>query len=289
MEAMTENRDVAAADTGILAALWRHARVIDLLLLAVVPAVLFWVYTLPAATRRALSFTYTDPTVLSAYTAHFVHFSPDHLFANVMAYLLLAGVGYTLAVLAGKRLFFGAAAIAILLVVPGFLSGLNLAFPRYAIGFGTSGLNMALLGVLPLLLVSYARQRLDLGIPLRAAPVAFFALLGWMTFLALPFSLVTLALAGAGAAGIVVYAVSLRAEQLPSLGTVKDRILATGGFGDLFVVGVVLMVAYPVVGFPTDPATTGRVVNLYAHLLGFALAFIGPYWLLETGIFDETG
>jgi len=48
------------------------------------------------------------------------------------------------------------------------------------------------------------------------------------------------------------------------------------GYGDLFAIGVALVVGYPVVGFPGDPTGPDSVVNLYVHLLGFCLAFIGP-------------
>jgi hypothetical protein len=63
--------------------------------------------------------------------------------------------------------------------------------------------------------------------------------------------------------------------------------MSQSGYGDLFVVGSVLFVGYPVVGFPADPAGTGRVVNLYVHLLGCSLAFIGSFVLLVGGIVDE--
>lgn len=286
MARVTNAEEPAPAD-GVLRALWSRARLVDLLLLAVLPVVLLSVYTLPAATRRSLSFLYTDPTLLSAYTAHFVHFTPGHLIANLLAYAVLVSVCYALALLADRRLFFGTAAVAVLLVFPPLLSFLNLAIPRYAVSFGASALNMALLGLLPLLLVSYARRQLSLSVPLRAAPVAFFGLLAWMVLLALPLSPVTLALAAAAAGGALLYVYSLPDGQLPGPRETLRQVVAAGGFGDLFAVGAVLAVVYPVVGFPTDPATTGRVVNMYGHLLGFSLAFIGPYALLEAGVFDD--
>jgi hypothetical protein len=49
----------------------------------------------------------------------------------------------------------------------------------------------------------------------------------------------------------------------------------------------VIAVGYPVVGFPSDPAGGGSVVNLYVHLLGFCLGFIAPFALLAAGVFDE--
>lgn len=281
------NADNATTDEGIAQVLRNRVRLLDLLLLSVLPTVLVVVYTLPTATRRSLSFLYTDPTPFSAYTAHFVHFTPNHLIANLLAYVILVSVCYALAVLADQRLFFGTAAVVVLFVFPPLLSFLNLAIPRYAVSFGSSALNMALLGLLPLLLVSYAHKQLSLSVPLRAAPAAFFGLLAWMVVLALPLSAVTLGLAAAAAGGALLYIHSLPTGQMPGPRETLRQVIATGGFGDLFAVGVVLAVVYPVVGFPTDPATAGRVVNMYGHLLGFSLAFIGPYALLEAGIFDD--
>jgi len=71
---------------------------------------------------------------------------------------------------------------------PVVLSALNLAVPRNAIGFGFSGINMALAGLLPLLLAVYARERFSPQASIRALPAVFFPLVGWMALLALPVS-----------------------------------------------------------------------------------------------------
>jgi len=69
--------------------------------LAAVPVVLCAVFALPESTRRSLAFAYAEPTVLTAFTAHYVHLDVGHLAGNVAGYILLAGVGYALAVLGG--------------------------------------------------------------------------------------------------------------------------------------------------------------------------------------------
>jgi len=117
------------------------------------------IFTLPESTRRSLAFAYADPTAVTAFTAHYVHLDVGHLAGNVAGYALLAGVGYALAVLGDSRRFFLTALATFLLVFPFVLSALNLAVPRDAIGFGFSGINMALAGLLPLLLGTYARER----------------------------------------------------------------------------------------------------------------------------------
>jgi len=100
-------------------------------------------FALPETTRRSLAFAYADPTLPTAFAAHYVHLGVGHLARNLAGYCLLAGVGYALAVLGGSRRFFLTALATFLLAFPFVFSALNLAVPRDAIGFGFSGINMA--------------------------------------------------------------------------------------------------------------------------------------------------
>lgn len=285
----------ADSEPGLGRELLARVRAVDLLVLVAVPAALGAVFALPESTRRSLAFAYTDPTVRTAFTAHFVHLDVSHLAGNVAGYLLLAGVGYALAVLAGYRRFFMVALATFLLAFPFALSALNLAVPRNAIGFGFSGINMALAGLLPLLLGVYARDRFFPEASIRALPAVFFPLVGWMAVLALPVS--SGGLDGPGVAGLatgiagvllgVLYASSTGVRILESLRASARAAVSNPGYGDLFAVGVALLVGYPIVGFPGDPTGSGSVVNLYVHLLGFCLAFIGPFALLAAGAFEE--
>ena len=268
-----------------------RARVVDLLALCVPPVALVAVFTLPRATRRSLAFAYTDPTLLSAFTAHYVHLGTDHLLGNLAGYALLAGVGYALAVLSGRRRLFFTAFVTYLAAFPFALSALNLAVPRNAIGFGFSGVNMALAGLLPILWYCYAREQFAPGASVAALPAVFFALVGWIALLALPVSTEGIGLAGlsigvAGALLALLYAASSEVGLPRSLRKRAKSVASRPGYGDLLAVGAVVAVGYPVVGFPADPSGAGSVVNLYVHLLGFCLGFIGPFALLAGGAFD---
>nr|WP_049906202.1 hypothetical protein [Halorubrum aidingense] len=282
----------ASASSGFRAELAASVRVVDVLLLLLVPGALLAVFALPESVRRGLAFSYTDPTLATAFASHFVHLDASHLAGNAVGYALLAGVGYAIAVLSAHRRFFLTALATFLLAFPIALSALNLAVPRDAIGFGFSGINMALAGLLPLLLGVYARERFVPSASLRALPAAFFPLVGWIALLALPrstdgFGLAGTATAVAGVLLGILYASSTGVRlRRSTLGSVRD-IASRPGYGDLFVAGAVLVVGYPVVGFPADPTGEGSVVNLYVHLLGFCLAFIGPFALLAGGAFEE--
>lgn len=268
------------------------ARARDLLALCVPPVAIVAVFTLPETTRRSLAFAYADPTLLSAFTAHYVHLGADHLLGNLAGYGLLAGVGYGLAALSGRRRLFFTALVTYLGAFPFALSALNLAVPRNAIGFGFSGVNMALAGLLPILWYCYARDRFAPAASVAALPAVFFALVGWIALLALPVSTEGPGLAGlsigvAGALLALLYAASSGVRPPRPLLEHARTVASRPGYGDLLAVGAVVAVGYPVVGFPADPAGDGSVVNLYVHLLGFCLGFIGPFALLAGGVFDE--
>ena len=293
----SDERDRAAdardrSDRAFRRELLASARALDLLVLLAVPAVLLAVFALPEATRRSLAFAYLDPTLSSAFTAHYVHLGAGHLLGNLAGYGLLAGVGYALAVLSGRRRLFFTALAAFLLALPFALSALNLAVPRDAVGYGFSGVNMALAGLLPILWYCYARDRFAPAASVAALPAAFFALVGWIALLALPVSTAGIGLAGlavgvAGALLAVLYAASSGVRFPRSVREHAKSVASRPGYGDLLAVGAVVAVGYPVVGFPADPAADGSVVNLYVHLLGFCLGFIGPFALLAGGAFDE--
>ncbi|WP_281194870.1 hypothetical protein [Halorubrum sp. F4] len=305
---------VRGVDPSLREVLRSRARPIDLLVLLAVPVVLLAVFTLPEATRRSLAFAYHDPTVLTAFSAHYVHLEADHLLANVAAYGLLTGVGYLLAVASRQRRFFFTALATFCLAFPFALSALNLAVPRRAIGFGFSGINMAFAGLLPLLLAAFVHEHLSEpgfasanpsprsggpqhvplsdSAPVRLLPATFLVVVGWIGVLALPASADLTGLVGPAVllGGSLLGAhelLSTSPEGRPSLRDGLSRTVGRPGYGDLFLVGAALAVAYPAVGFPAEPSVDGGVMNLYVHLLGFCLAFIGPYTLLAVGAFDH--
>nr|WP_245626059.1 rhomboid family intramembrane serine protease [Haloparvum sedimenti] len=275
----------------MLGALLTRSRPADLLALAAPPLVMLGALALPVETRRALAFQYTDPTVVTAFTAHYVHLTVDHLLANLIGYGLLAGVGYALALLGGRRRFFLTALATYLLAFPVVLSALNLAVPRHAVGYGFSGVNMALLGVLPLVMLPYARNQLSPAVSSRVLPAVFFLLVGWMGVLALPVGGDTLVGTVATAASLALgcwylYAATRGSDRRWNPHGWVRVVSAREGYGDLFAVAGALLVAYPAVGFPVDPVTGTSVLNLYVHLLGFCLGFIGPHIALTVGLFD---
>ncbi|WP_336038253.1 hypothetical protein [Halobacterium yunchengense] len=277
----------------VRAALADAVRARDAAALALVPAVACGVFLLPPATRRRLAFAYDDPTAVTAYTNHVVHFGVEHLAANVLGFALLAGSGYVLAALAGHRRLFGAAAATYLVAFPPVLSALNLVVGDDALGYGLSGVNMAFEGLLGLVVVAYARQRLDGRVRVRHAPAVFFAATAAVAVLALPPGRWAAGIAAASAvvaAGYVASARSAWRDATPSpAGGRAESLLAQTGWLDVGVLAGVVFAGYLAVGFPAPVGGDGVVVNLYVHLLGFSLGFSVPYVALELGAFEASG
>jgi len=263
-------------------ALRERALLRDALALASVPAATLAVYTLPETTRRGLVFVYEEPTVLTAYAAHLVHFRVEHLVTNLVGYALLAGAGYLLAVGADRRRLFGASTATYLLGFPPVLSVLNLAAPRDAVGYGLSGVNMAFAGLLGLVLVSFVGARVTDRVRIDHAPGVFFTVVAAVAVVALPAVRVALGVAAASASLAAVYLARAWREwrATPRFGS-ADR--PTGSV-DATVLAAVLFFGYPFVGFAAPPTVGASAVNRYVHLLGFSLGFIVPYVADEVGL-----
>ncbi|WP_302082411.1 rhomboid family intramembrane serine protease [Salinibaculum rarum] len=273
----------------------------DLVLIAAVPAVLLAVFALPESTRQTLVFEYTAPTVWTAFAAPFVHFDSGHLAFNLVGYGLVVPVAYLLSAVNHRHWRFRIALVSLVVSCPVLLSYLNLAIVRDGSGVGFSGVLMALYGYLPLALADHLESQFDAGRTRTVAPLLFFLVLTVMTGLTLwltaayPVSVpvrgvvvpvgpvLTATLAGlllALALVVVLYLLSLRDEWENGLATLRNAIDRSGHF-ELAVVGALLLVAVPFATFPLDPTVTDGVVNLYVHLLGYALGFLTVYlyWL----------
>ncbi len=273
----------------LIPSLRRNVHANDLIGLSLVVIILVALFVLPEALKRTLAFSYVDPTPLTAITAHFVHLTWGHLAANLFGLVVLGGTGYVLAVLGGHRQLFAVLFTTYLLVFPPVLSMLNLAVPRTAIAYGFSGVNMALAGLLPLVLIEYAGRRIHGGIETGHAPGLFFLVMTLAALIAIPPQPITLGVAAVSGLLTVVYGwqmiQSIRSQPEKRRTGTNDR-PDLGGWVELGVFGAIVAIGYPLIGYPTDPVFADQVINIYVHTLGYALAFIGGYIGLEIGLFE---
>ncbi|MBX0322295.1 hypothetical protein EGH21_04515 [Halomicroarcula sp. F13] len=281
--------------------LWSRATAVDLLLLCSVPAILLAVASLPHATRESLAFEYTAPTLGTALASSFVHLDTAHLLTNLVGYALVVPAAYLPSVLSGDRERFRVAFVSLLLACPVLLPYLNLAVARRGVSLGFSGVLLALYGYLPLALAAYLDRQFGVGPDRKTAPLLFFVGVTVVSVLTLaavatnpvrvpvrgvvvPVTQVLVAtLVGLVAALVLVvalYALSTVDDWRAVVPTLHAATHQSGHF-ELALVATVVFLAVPVATFPVDPVVNGAVVNLYTHLVGYALGFTGPYVTLE--------
>lgn len=255
----------------------RSVRPVDLAAILLVPLVLVAASLLPTDARLGLAVSYADPTLTSAFTAAYVHIGTEHLLYNLATYALVVPTAYALSVMAGHRGRFYLAFWTFLLAFPVVLSLSTLAVSQQGIGLGFSGVNMAFVGYLPLALAAYLRETFDVQADHALAAALFFGGLALVSLL-LVRRPVTLAIAAVAALAALW---KLRAADvgLPRSGTALGR----PGEAELVVVAVFLQAGALVAAFPSDLSFNGAIVNVYAHLLGYALGFIATALTVRTG------
>lgn len=244
-------------------------------------------FRLAESTRRTLSFAYADPSLLTAYAAPFVHFSAPHLAGNVAVFLLVSGAFYALSRHTGTPWLFLSALVAALSIFPVTLSLLNLAVPRDAVTYGFSGVNMALVGFLPVATARYVEAKRGRPIDATLLLAAFFLSISGIAMLGVPRSPLTLAVGTAGLALTVLFGGTfVRHEQ--SLADSRDRWGASAS-DPTVIVGVGTWVLLLATAFPQTVAAGGSVRNVYVHFVGYALGFMTAYLAHEWEFFENRG
>lgn len=251
-------------------------RILDLAALVAVPVALVVVFALPPSVREQFVFERGAPTVRAAYLSHFVHQQQVHLIGNLAVYIIVAPMTYLLCVLAGRRLLFRATFVTLFTVFPFALSVMQLLFPRQREILGFSGLNAGLFGLLCVAWVAYVAEQFLRSELMQYAPALLFVICGAIALITLPDRAWRLEI-GLGSLAIGFGYVLLWTVNNRPNGAALRRNLNRPGYAELAGAGLGLIVSYPFVGF-RDVVTVGTgVVDVYIHLLGFALAFIVVY------------
>lgn len=305
---MTDQQtDAGRSDGGIWGQVVDRTTAVDVLVLLSVPTVLLAAMALPRPVRESLVFAYARPTPTTAVTAPFVHLDRGHLALNLAGYAVVAPTAYLLSVASGHRRRFHVAFVSLVVACPLLLSYLNLTIVRAGASVGFSGVLMALYGVLPIAITTYLDEEFDVGPLQKTAPLLFFTGIGLISVLTLgavltrPVSvpvrgvvvpvtrvLVATILELVIALGLIVTLYGLStAEDWQRLRQNLQEAVGEREF-DLVLLATGVFLAVPFATFPVDPIVAGGVLNLYTHLLGFALGFIGTFATLsvEQWLFD---
>ena len=147
--------------------------------------------------------------------------------------------------------------------------------------FGFSGINAALFGLLTFVLVSYVSTHLSSSIDESDAPALLFFMLSLITVIAVPsrawMEEITLVSVGIG----LIYVVALLlCVGVPDWRSIVDG--WGGGRAEIALIGAGVLLLFPFVGFHQTFTGDGGVYDLYAHFLGYALAFIVMYIVTVT-------
>lgn len=253
--------------------------VLPLASIVAIGGVLTWIFTLPLSVRRSLSFTYTDPSIRTAYTAPFVHFSLSHLVGNLLAFFLAAGVLCHLSRRARSPWLFPAAIATAVTAFPVTLSFLNLAIPRDAFTYGFSGVNMALVGFLPIAVGRYVESRLRRPIQTGVLLSSFFLSTAYIATASVPRS--TFSLSVAAVSLVLGVAFVGRERRYPA----PETLLRSAVTDPSIVAGVGAWLLLLALAFPRVVVRDGSVVNVYGHFLGYSLGFMTAYLAHEWELF----
>ncbi len=236
----------------------------------VVPAVVAWIGMLPVEVRRSFAFQYREPTLVTAYTAHFVHLTTGHLSSNLVGYLVVVTTGYWLARQTSREEPYLVGVTATVLGLPVVLSGANLLFPRPGVTYGLSGVVMGLVALLALELFAYVDCRTGTQLGWGHAASLFFADVGLMAAAVRPRTTTTITVAAVTGVVLAAYATTA-VRRIGGVSRLRSALGIEAG------IAVVLLVAFPLLAFPQEPVSAGTVTNLLGHFLGFALVFIAAY------------
>lgn len=262
---------------GFRRAVSKQARPTDLTAIMAVALVLVGLFALEPTTQRSLVFETGQPTLRAAYFAHFVHRQQFHLLGNVLVYLVVVPVTYLLCILGGRRQLFRVTFVMLFSIFPLVLSLMQLLFPRQREVLGFSGINAGFFGLLCVAWALYTgRHFFDEPSP-RYAPALLFAVAGAVALITLPARAWRLEIAAASLALSLGYL----AAWLASSGRPTPAAIHEGfdrfGYAELAGAGFGLIVSYPFIGFRAVVTVETGVLDVYIHLLGFALTFMIVY------------
>lgn len=272
---MVQEEGPASSD-GPWSQIGRRIRLTDLVILSLVPAALVVVYALPEATKRALALEYTTPTLLTAFTNHFVHLSLSHLVVNLLGYVVVVTLVYVLSLASGRRRRFFVVFVTFLLAFPLALSALNLVFARPTTGVGFSGIVLAFVGYLPLALLGFVDRHFEGPVDRLSSSWLFFAGIAFIAHVTVP-GLVGMGLTLAAIlASVLVLLPVVEKASLTHLFEAIGR-LRTPGYIELTGLALLVFGGSLLIAFPSEVTTGAGTLNVYTHTLGFSLGFVVAY------------
>lgn len=247
-------------------------RVSDIALMLTVPLVLTVVYLLPMPIQRSFVLDFADPSIVQLWSSSYVHNGFMHFSNNVVAYCLFAIPSYLFFVLAEERQLFRYICLLFVLVAPPVIALANIVFIGQGTGAGFSGIGAAFVGLLPVALFVFLRNRVSNEVSPSDGTVIFLAVLG------ITASIYSGVLA---AAGILVVSCLLLLFDIHRTGLEEMRRLVSelasmNGYLVFMLAAVALFLLSPVMLFPQEIVQGDHAVNILSHYAGLVFGFFGP-------------
>lgn len=264
-------------------------RGVDLAVLFAIPLVLVAVHVYVPSARETLVFDHGNPTLLTAWTAGYVHLDATHLRSNVFGYFIAVFPTYVLFLAWNRRRRFWVGMVTLLLAGPVVVSYGNWLVFRLlldgravAASRGFSGVVAGISGVLLVSLVAFVGDEYDRRRAFFGGQLVVLLLVGAELLAISPRVRPiegTLLLVGVGLA--VASLVPVRALGHPTTlwPTVRKNALAVGMLAYSTVALVYLFVAL----FPTDVVDGGQFTNVYGHAVGFLFGLLVGVGLVAVG------
>jgi hypothetical protein len=250
-------------------------RIVDLLLIALVPLILTAVYSLPQSVQSTLILDLNNPSAVNLWTSAYVHRGFGHFANNLIGYSLLILLIYPLLILANERRFFRGMFLSFLFALPPVIGLLNIATIGSGSTAGFSGIGSAFLGLLAFSLMLFLHNRISPEIQPTHGVILFLITGGMVAFI---YSSPTTA---AGIFLVTVLTGILYARRIDfQAANIVAQLTAVNGYPQLVLFAGLVYLIVPISLFPQEIAQGGTTVNIFSHYLGLVSGFFGAsvYW-----------
>lgn len=254
-------------------------RVSDIALMLIVPLMLTVVYLLPMPIQRSFALDFANPSIVQLWSSSYVHNGFMHFINNVVAYCLFVAPSYLFFVLADERQLFRYIFFMFVLIAPPVIALVNIVFIGQGTGAGFSGIGAAFVGLLPVSLFVFIRDRVSSEVGPSNGTVIFLVVLG------ITASIYSGVLAAAGilVVSCLILLFDIRRTGLEEARRLVSELASMNGHFVFMLVAAALFLFSPVLLFPQEIVQDGHAVNILSHYTGLVFGFFGPavfciYW-----------
>jgi hypothetical protein len=249
-----------------------QVRVSDIALMLLIPLVLTVVYLLPMPIQRSFTLDFANPSIVQLWSSAYVHNGLMHFINNVVAYCLFIAPSYVFFVLADERQLFRYIFFTFVLIAPPIIALVNIVFIGQGTGAGFSGIGAAFVGLLPVSIFVFIRNRVSTEVGPSNGTVIFLVVLG------ITASIYSGIIAAAGilVVSCLLLLFDIRRTGLEEVRRLVSELTSMNGYFMFMLVALALFLFSPVMLFPQEIVQDNHAVNILSHYAGLVFGFFGP-------------